>query len=208
MAGKAIASLGLLAGAVVPLAVAMAPDPVGAGRDAPTVEEALAEATVSLLPSGCAGAVVGDGSWVATVAHCIRDDAEAGVVFIDGSRVTGDVAFRDLVTDRVLLHLRMQAPVRPLPLGPEPVQPGDLLLFGSRDGRPMGAQQIEVRHVGPCPSLPGVDALHTTLDARPGDSGSPLVDEAGELVGMVHGGAKCQIATPIYGLELPPISHP
>jgi len=40
------------------------------------------------------------------------------------------------------------------------------------------------------------NALFTTVHGVPGDSGAPLVDTAARIVGLVHGGAQCQIATP------------
>jgi hypothetical protein len=39
-------------------------------------------------------------------------------------------------------------------------------------------------------------ALFTTIDGVPGDSGAPIVDSAARVVGLVHGGAQCHIATP------------
>ena len=36
----------------------------------------------------------------------------------------------------------------------------------------------------------------TSIDGKPGDSGAPLVDLLGRVVGLVHGGVRCRIATP------------
>jgi hypothetical protein len=44
------------------------------------------------------------------------------------------------------------------------------------------------------PALGG--ALFTTIDGVPGDSGAPIVDAGARVVGLVHGGAQCHIATP------------
>ncbi len=50
---------------------------------------------------------------------------------------------------------------------------------------------------GRCPSLPALGgALFTTIDGIPGDSGAAIVDGAIRVVGLVHGGAQCHIATP------------
>ena len=39
-------------------------------------------------------------------------------------------------------------------------------------------------------------ALFTSIDGIPGDSGAPIVDAGARVVGLVHGGAQCHIATP------------
>lgn len=220
----------------------------------PEVEEILADSTVRLLPSGCAGAVVGDGWYVATVAHCVRSqkirvqiggspDAprgrrqtiptkggsaapperettnRAGVVPVlglgiyaptarkvaaqadEGLRISAEVVHRDPENDRVLLRLAERAPTQALPLAAHAAQTGDRLYFGGHHRGPGRFRALTVQRVAPCPTLPNTRALHTDLNARKGDSGSPLINDAGELVGMVHGGARCQIATPTHGLD-------
>src|SRR5262249_7276229 len=58
-------------------------------------------------------------------------------------------------------------------------------------------QDARIDRRGRCESLPRLpDALFTSLRGEPGDSGSPLVDGAARIIGLVHGGARCQIATP------------
>jgi hypothetical protein len=81
---------------------------------------------------------------------------------------------------------------------------GDALYFGGRRERKGSAQVFAVLRLGHCPSLPEVtNAIFTNLRARKGDSGAPLVNRALEVVGLVHGGARCNIATPVVGFELP-----
>lgn len=200
MAGRAIVGLGLGAG-VVPLLVALAPD-VGTAR-APElpVEDALAEATVTLLPSNCAGAVVEDDRHVASVAHCV-DGRRVEVELSDGRIVGASVEHEDAAKDHVILRLDQPARVRPVPIADELPLTGETLYFFGRPERSSPPQAVEVTKMAPCPSLPGVDAaIFTTLEAVPGDSGSPLLDESGALAGMVHGGASCQISTPTAGLR-------
>jgi S1-C subfamily serine protease len=204
MGSKAMAGFGLAAGAIPPalaLALALVPEASPATPPVPSVEMAVADATVTLLPSRCAGAVVEDGWHVATVAHCVRGNERLRIQLSDGSTLAARVSYRDDERDHVILELDRAAGVAPIPIADELPAPGDRLYFGSRPDRPMPAQEIEVTKIARCPSLPGVDgAIFTTLDARPGDSGSPLVDESGALAGMVHGGARCQISTPAAGL--------
>ena len=89
------------------------------------------------------------------------------------------------------------APVRPLPVATAMPVPGEGLLFFGRTDRPNEPQEVELQRLGRCPSLPGVpQALFTSLDGEKGDSGAPVVDRQLQVVGLVHGGAACSIATP------------
>lgn len=209
MASGTVVALGLAATALPSLVLlAPAPSPQGAvalderrGDRFDDPQRLLAEATVTLLPSRCAGAVVEDGRHVASVAHCVVGRDRVEVRLFDGTRVGATVAYRDEARDHVLLRLDGRAPVRPLPSAEDLPAPGAALLFASRPERPMPPQWIEVERLGRCPSLPGVEAaLFTSLVARPGDSGSPLLDESGALAALVHGGARCHISTPTAGL--------
>ncbi|WP_373044768.1 serine protease [Vulgatibacter sp.] len=199
MTGRSIIAFGIAAGGL-PLALALVPEPSPANPELVPVARLATEATVTLLPSRCAGAVVEDDRHVATVAHCV-DGERLHVRLHDGRTLGATVAHRDEAKDHVILRLDGPARVRPVPIADELPATGAWLFFGSRPERPMPPQEVEVTRIARCPSLPGVDgAIHTTLDARPGDSGSPLLDERGALAGMVHGGARCQISTPAAGL--------
>jgi len=206
-ARRAMAALGLVAGAM-PLGLSLVPGASPAQALAPpSLEERVEQATVTLLPSRCAGAVVEDGAHVATVAHCVQGRERVRIRFHDGREVGATVRWTDPDRDHALLALDAPAAVAPLPIAEGTPAPGDRLYFGSRPERPTPPQSIRVEKIARCPSLPGVEgAIFTDLDARPGDSGSPLVDEAGALAGMVHGGARCRISTPAAGLDevLPP----
>jgi hypothetical protein len=75
--------------------------------------------------------------------------------------------------------------------------PGDVATFTSRMSAPGVPQQIQIVRLAHCPSLPDVpEALFTSLRGKPGDSGSPVVNTKLEVVGLVHGGARCSIAAP------------
>jgi hypothetical protein len=73
---------------------------------------------------------------------------------------------------------------------------GTVLYFHGNPDRPRW-QAARLDRVGACPSLPYLpNALFTSINGTPGDSGAPLVDLLGRIVGLVHGGARCRIATP------------
>lgn len=175
------------------------------GRPLPRTEaatqdfSALEEATVTLFPGHCAGVVVADGRHALTAAHCI--DGEAGqhlpVVLKDGQTLGGEVVLVDELKDVAVLRFPKAAPVRPLPVAHMLPPPGAGLLFAGRNDRPGSLQEVVLERLGRCPSLPGVPyALFTSLHGKKGDSGAPLVNRQLQVVGLVHGGAACSIATP------------
>lgn len=159
----------------------------------------LRDATVTLFPGHCAGVVVADGRHALTAAHCI--DVPPGerqpVVLRSGRMLSGVVKVVDAMRDVAVIRFDEPAPVRPLPVATAMPVPGEGLLFFGRTDRPNEPQEVELKRLGRCPSLPGVpQALFTSLDGEKGDSGAPVVDRQLQVVGLVHGGAACSIATP------------
>jgi S1-C subfamily serine protease len=166
----------------------------------------LRDATVTLSPGHCAGVVVADGRHALTAAHCVDDTAglPIQVVLRGGQALEGAVVLVDVERDVAVLRFEQVAPVQPLPVAAALPLPGDGLLFAGRHDRPGALQEVELRRLGQCPSLPGVPlALFTSLHGEKGDSGAPVVDRRLRVVGLVHGGAACSIATPTA--ELAPV---
>lgn len=159
-------------------------------------------ATVTLLPGHCAGVIVEDGQHALTAAHCVRlFEARVDVELHDGQRLGGTYVHVDPERDVAVIRLDEVAPVRPLAVATRLPAPGAALLFAGRNDRPGAPQSVQLSRLGRCPSLPGVpQALFTTLRGEKGDSGAPVVDMRFRVVGLVHGGASCSIATPTNGL--------
>jgi S1-C subfamily serine protease len=158
----------------------------------------VAQATVTIPDKSCAGAVVGTQTQVITAAHCIPEHArEVGVVLRHGTRLTGRVQHVDRDTDMALLELAQPAAVTPLALSTQLPKSGANVLFVGRVDRESRTQVARIERLGRCPSLPGVDrAVFTNVQAKPGDSGAPLLDRELRVVALIHGGAACHIAAP------------
>jgi hypothetical protein len=158
----------------------------------------VAAATVTLPELSCAGVVAGARTQVLTAAHCVAVGATEVEVALHGGDVKKAwVAYIDRSADLALLRLDEDVAVEPLRISDELASRGKRLLFVGRVDRPSRTQVVQVQRLGRCPTLPDVDqALFTSVVARPGDSGAPLVDDAGRVVGLVHGGSRCHIAAP------------
>lgn len=167
-----------------------------------SVQQTIDEATIVILPERCTGVIVGDRHSAITAAHCLGDERSIEIGLYDGTRMNAAVERVDRGRDVALLSLSDEAAVHPLSLATRMPSPGDALYFGGRTDRRGTNQVFAVVRVGRCPSMPEVaDAIFTNLRARKGDSGAPLVNKSLEVVGLVHGGATCNIAAPTVGMS-------
>lgn len=157
---------------------------------------ALARATVA-VGGGCTGVLVERSQLVATALHCLDADAPSIEVRLsNGARHTAWVVGRDPDADQAVLFIPEPVALAPLRVAAGRPIAGSVVLFAGRPDR-FRVREARIDRVGTCASLPALpDALFTTLHGVPGDSGAPLVDVAGRVVGLVHGGARCEIATP------------
>jgi S1-C subfamily serine protease len=113
-----------------------------------------------------------------------------------GAVRTARLVGANAASDQAVLFLEEPAGVEPLPIVRRRQIPGTLLFFEGNPSHPR-FQSARLDRIGRCPSLPDLpDALFTSIEGVPGDSGAPLVDGAARIVGLVHGGARCHIATP------------
>jgi S1-C subfamily serine protease len=165
------------------------------------VRRLLEQATVRLA-TGCTGAVAELSQLVVTAGHCVTDRRSVTVRLADGEERTGWVVATDEASDQAVLFLEEPTGVMPLRIVRRRQIPGTVLYFGGHPDR-WALQSARIDRVGVCPSLPRLpNALFTTIHGRPGDSGAPLVNGAGDIVGLVHGGAQCEIATPANTLRM------
>lgn len=179
------AGLALLVGSVAPASAAYPPE----------LERAVLAASV-LVGNGCSGVLVDGPDLVLTAEHCITGGATHTLRFSDGSQRTGWVAGVDHQADQALLLLEEPVALKPLMLVRQPPIAGTVLYFAGNPSHPR-FQEAKLDRTGRCPSLPSLgNALFTTIDGIPGDSGAPIVDAGTRVVGLVHGGAQCHIATP------------
>lgn len=161
------------------------------------VRRALHASSASLDGDRCSGVLAESSELVLTARHCVGSEGQrVRVRFAAGFARGAWVVAIDDRADQAVLLLEGAVPLEPLSIARRPAIPGAVLYFEGNPSHPR-FQSARLDRVGRCQSLPALpNALFTGIEGEPGDSGAPLVDGAGRVVGLVHGGARCHIATP------------
>ena len=134
------------------------------------------------------GFVIHPSGYVVTNAHVVERSSTVQVRLASGRRLAGTVVGRDRRVDLALVKVEPAAPLPVLPLGDsERLSVGELVLAL---GHPFGLEQtvslgIVSRKGAPLQAAaPGFDFIQTDAAVNPGNSGGPLVDMGGQVVGV------------------------
>ena len=154
-------------------------------------------------PAPCTGGLVwvGDGedqALVVTISHSGVADADSMLIdFPDGQSFTGHVATSNRADDLTLVRIPAPRGIKPIAIAAQHARPDDAahwIGYGGRQWRRLDGRVVGYAAVGPATPkgtrLRDVDgAAHTSLvvdvAARPGDSGSPILNQRGELIAVV-----------------------
>jgi S1-C subfamily serine protease len=138
---------------------------------------------VETLPFGggtCSGSFVDSFGDVLTAKHCVTGFDSWEVQTYDGKRYAAIVVAKSVVHDLALLHIdRMNTPHFTLAARATRGEPISVL------GSPLGITDTLSR--GFIAKLDG-DVTLIDCGALPGNSGGPVINDAGELVGLVNAG--------------------
>ena len=156
-----------------------------------TVVDRVAPAVVHVADgrSGASGFVIAPDGWILTNAHVVERSQVVEISFRDGTVVRGTVEGRDAATDLAVVRISGGSPVAAELGDSDALRVGQLVIA---IGDPLGFQSTVTTGV--------VSALGRSLRARdgrlienviqtdaalnPGNSGGPLVDTAGRVVGV------------------------
>ena len=155
----------------------------GASRDEPVREEPGAPRR-----STGSGFVIDPSGLIVTNFHVIESAGQIQVRLADGRRLPATVVGRDNRVDLALLKIDGASGLTVLPLGDSnKMRVGELVLAL---GTPFGLEQsvtfgIVSRKGAPLiAASPGFDFIQTDAAIHPGNSGGPLVNMSGEVVGV------------------------
>lgn len=156
----------------------VAPSPVAAASSPPS--SAFSSVVVVNTFDGVgAGVVVGSGL-VLTANHVV-DKSDRAVISVNEHRLHGSVIRRDMVDDLALVEVG-ELPSKALPISAS--RPG----LGTEVyavGAPGGVFSVTKGIVSGYPTEGNVRYVQTDAAVNPGNSGGPLLDEAGTIVGLV-----------------------
>jgi len=135
-----------------------------------------------------AGFIVDAGGTVLTVAHAVPGEDRVEIGLFDGRRLPGKVIGRDPRTDLAAVRVEVTGELPALRLGDsDPVRVGEIVLSLGHPYGLLGAVSLGIvswKGQPPEGGLPGFDFLHTDALVNPGSSGGPLVNLAGEVIGV------------------------
>ncbi len=162
-----------------------------------TISRTPHPAVVRILALEKSGTSYGSGSLVAregsygivvTNWHVVRDvDGEILVTFPGGFRSTAKILRTDRTWDLAALMVWSPKMVRVLPLARELPKPGDpLAIAGYGSGSFRAVAGTCKQYVAPGANLPS-EMIELSAVARQGDSGGPILNQDGELAGVLFG---------------------
>jgi serine protease Do len=133
------------------------------------------------------GFVLSSDGLVLTNDHVVDGVDRVRVVFADGTRAEAEIVGQDAKTDLALLRVARSEGLHPLPLGDsDAILPGDWVVaignpFGLDHTVTVGIVSAKGRDLG---HGPYDDYIQTDAAMNPGNSGGPLLDLRGEVVGI------------------------
>jgi serine protease Do len=139
------------------------------------------------VPSLGTGFVLSSDGYILTNNHVVEDVDTISVVFSDGGEFDAEIVGRDPKTDIALIRVTGREDLHALTLGDsDEVLPGDWAIaignpFGLEHTVTAGIVSAKGRDIG---QGPYDDFIQTDAAINPGNSGGPLLNLAGEVIGI------------------------
>ena len=144
------------------------------------------------MPSLGTGFVISADGYIATNNHVIEEVDTIEVHFLDGKKLEAEIVGRDPSTDVALIRVKSEGGLPFLALGDsDHVRPGDWVLavgnpFGLEHTVTAGIVSAKHREINDPSSMSRRfdDFIQTDAAINPGNSGGPLMNLAGEVIGI------------------------
>jgi serine protease Do len=140
------------------------------------------------VPSLGSGFVISPDGYIVTNNHVVEDADKLEVAFKDGKELPAEIVGRDPATDIALIRVKSDKPLVALPLGDSSkLRPGDWVIA---IGNPFGLEHTVTAGIVSALHRRNIgagrydDFIQTDAAINPGNSGGPLIDLAGEVVGI------------------------
>ncbi len=167
----------------------LAPTPTPA---APTVAEIVRGVEAGLVRivvpgAGGSGFVVDADGLIVTNAHVVPGQRSVTIYMYNGASYTASVLGRDEALDLAVVKVIPDRPLEPMPLGdPSGVRAGDAVIaLGFPLGDELGQDYtVTTGVVSSRRTYGAVEHIQTDAAINPGNSGGPLLNRAGEVIGV------------------------
>ena len=140
------------------------------------------------VPSLGSGFVISEDGYIVTNNHVVEDVDEIEVVFADGKQAEAEIVGRDPATDIALIRVKTDKALTALPLGDSStMRPGDWVIA---IGNPFGLEHTVTAGIVSALHRRNIgagrydDFIQTDAAINPGNSGGPLINLAGQVVGI------------------------
>lgn len=133
------------------------------------------------------GFIIDEDGFILTNNHVVEKTDEIKVTLADKREFTAKIIGRDPKTDLALIRIEPDIPLKPLPLGDsEKLEVGDWVLaignpFGLGNTVTAGIVSAKYRQIG---AGSYDNFIQTDASINPGNSGGPLLNTAGEVIGI------------------------
>lgn len=133
------------------------------------------------------GFVIDKDGYILTNNHVVEKSDEIKVKLADGKEYAASIVGRDPKTDLALIKVNPDRPLTPLPLGDsDALEVGDWVVaignpFGLGNTVTAGIVSAKYRHIG---AGSYDNFIQTDASINPGNSGGPLLNIAGEVIGV------------------------
>ncbi len=156
-------------------------------------QEVLAQVKPAILhieteKGGGTGFMVGNGKYAFTCSHLVNNARNLQVRYIDGRMVNAEVLGVDPASDLAILKLEKVLVVASLHIADTAsIQEGQSILA---IGHPLGFSFTASRGIisSRCRVVDAIAYVQTDAALNPGNSGGPMINESGEVVGVVSFG--------------------
>ncbi len=149
-----------------------------------TVRKSVVHIVTSLGSSG-SGFIVDSAGYILTNAHVVDGQGRLTIVFDDGTRTSATVKVSDAVRDIALLRVITAHNLAALPFAKTIREGTDVVALGYPLSYTIGENvTMTTGIVSSLRTYEGVDYIQTDAALNPGNSGGPLLNLSGEVVGM------------------------
>jgi len=133
------------------------------------------------------GFIIDKEGYILTNNHLVEKSDEISVTLANDKEFSAEIIGRDPKTDLALIRIRTDEDLNPLPFGDsEKLEVGDWVLaignpYGLGNTVTAGIVSYKSRNIG---AGPYDDFIQTDASINPGNSGGPLLNTAGEVIGI------------------------